>query len=166
MTTEHPEYATCFSCTQGVRIDKNGRTRKHSRKIAFGYGIGTAECVGSYRDYAEARRIQWNAERGEFVDMPLQVDVLQHFVESRDDPVASYVEIHSWPTTKAGYGVFKDKGMVLHLYPEDEGKSFRVVLLDAEGARVQEDTKTNDGASVNGLVLRWMEELAPTGATL
>jgi hypothetical protein len=161
--TDHPEYATCLGCTQGVRIDKNGRTRKHSRKVAFGYGLGTVECVGSYRPYAEASRVEWDAQRGEFVDMPIQVAATQHFLDG-SEPVDSYVEVHCWPTAKAGHQVFEAKGMKLHLYPEDEAKSFRVVLMDAEGGHVREATKPNDG-SVNGLVLNWMEQLAPTGAT-
>ena len=163
--TEHPEYATCLGCTQGVRIDKNGRTRKHSRKVALGaYTVGTVECVGSYREYAEAQRVEWNARLSRWDNMPIQVDVLQHPLDG-GDPVEAYVEVHCWPTVKAGHKVFQDKGMTLHLHPVDEARSFRAVLLDADGNELREDTKPNDGASINGLVLNWMEQLAPTGAT-
>ena len=158
--TEYPTYATCTGCTQGVRINKNGRTNQHTRKVGSGSILGTVACAGSGRPYAEASRIEWDPRFGKFVDMPIQVDATLFPLEGEPDE-DFYVEIHCWPTTKAGHVVFVDQEMKLHLYPRDESPigEVKVHLVDVHGKAIKEAVERNDG-SINGLVLRWMEELS------
>lgn len=159
--TDHPEYGTCTGCTQGVRLDKNGRTRKHSRKVARGgYMQMTVECSGSYKPYAEAGRMEWDASFGKFVDMPIQVAATLFPFDGGDPVPDFYVEVHCWPSTKAGHVVFADQEMKIHLYPRDESPigDVTVQLVDVHGAVLKEAVERNDG-SINGLVLRWMEAL-------
>ena len=167
-TTDHPDYATCTGCTQSKGVKKNGRIKVHNHTNGYGSWQMTVECPGSDQPYAEANREQWDARNGRWQEMPIEIAAILHEGE-KERPML--VEAHSFPDAKAGHKLFLDQGMSLHLWRITEGDyavryadKYRVELHHANGTVAKTEEVYDDG-HLNGLALRWMEQLAKDTVT-
>lgn len=158
-TTEHPDYATCTGCTQSKGVKKNGRMKTHNRVDGYGSWQMTRECPGSDRPYAEQNREHWDSGQGRWKEMPIEVMATLH-TDDKTEPFI--VEVHAFPDVKAGHKLFTERDMSLHLQllvRNAYANTYRAELHDADGAIVKTAEERDDGG-LNGLVLRWMADLA------
>lgn len=162
--TEHPAYGTCAGCTQGKRVDKRGRIKPHTRKVARGNVVLDVQCAGSNGPYAEVARTEWNPRLGRWQDMPLQVDAFMHMAGG-EEPEPIYVEVFPSTDAKRGHGLFRERGLSLHFLPVftaegEEPTAFHTELRNRDGRVVLEEPEAaNDGDSVSLLVLRLLERI-------
>ncbi len=159
-TTEHPNYATCTGCTQSKGVTKYGRMKRHNRTNGYGSWQATVECPGSDRPYAEQNREQWDAGQGRWKEMPVEVTATLHDFDGKQQ--LFIVEVHAFPGVKAGYKVFAERGLSLHLHllvRNAFANTYRAELRNADDNLLHAEDVRDDGG-LNGLALRWMEQLA------
>lgn len=158
-TTEHPAYATCTGCTQSKGVKKDGRIKRHNRDDGYGSWQMTVECPGSDRPYAEQNREQWDSNYGRWKEMPVEISATLHADEKQQ---LFIIEAHAFPDVKTGFKLFTERGMSLHLHLIERNSYanlYRAELTAADDTIVKTEDVRDDG-SLNGLALRWMEQLA------
>lgn len=161
MTTEHPEYGTCTGCTQAKRVKRSGLIWVHTTDVVAcgGNAKATIECPGSDKAYAEQSRQYWDSRRSGWFEMEIDVHATLHTDESERPFI---IGVQPWSAVKSGHRRFLDEKMSIHAHLLDRSgyvNVYSVDMLNEEGHILRHQETVRDDGNLNGLVLRWMEQL-------
>lgn len=168
MGKSHPDYGTCPGCTQARRVRADGTLRTHNRDVVIGGGNvkATVECHGSGTYYTELKRgdywpQMWDARSGNWKDLPIEVSTTLHDFD--DQLRLTVIESHAFPDAKTGYALYVERQLGMHIFLTEHNSyanTYRAELHDAEGDVLLTEGSVRDDGSLNGLMLRWLTQLA------